>query len=159
MKKTITITAQSNADYIMAKSLIIEYGNEVGVDLFFQDFEAEIEKVNEVYKQPANCFLLLIENDKAVGCAGIRVFKGKTAELKRMYIKAGYRGKGLGSILLEKAITQAKEMGYEKLRLDTLPSMQAAQHLYRKTGFYEIASYRFNPVDETKYFELDLKLK
>ena len=73
-----------------------------------------------------------------------------------MYLKASVRGMGIGKLLLTKAIKAGKELGYNTMRLDTLPSMQSAIGLYQKMGFYEIPPYRFNPIAGTKYFEIQL---
>jgi GNAT superfamily N-acetyltransferase len=85
---------------------------------------------------------------------GVRKIDAQMAELKRMYIRPGHRSKGYGKKLLNQGIALAKTLGYKKLRLDTLPSMQVATHLYKQAGFIETVHYRFNPVNGTKYFEL-----
>jgi ribosomal protein S18 acetylase RimI-like enzyme len=90
----------------------------------------------------------------AIGCAGVREFEDGVGELKRMYIKDAYRGKGLGKTLLNQALSVAQALGYKKLRLDTVSSMKSAISLYESAGFYEIAPYRFNPNADAKYFEI-----
>ena len=84
------------------------------------------------------------------------MFEDAISELKRMYVNKNYRGQGLGKRLLIKSIEVGKELGYKKMRLDTLPTMKAAIGLYKKMGFYEIPAYRFNPIEGTKYFEMAL---
>jgi ribosomal protein S18 acetylase RimI-like enzyme len=88
-----------------------------------------------------------------IGCAGIRKFKDNIAELKRMYIKPGYRGVGLGNKLLEIALLRAKELDYSKIYLDTLSSMKSAVKIYKTAGFKEIKPYRFNPSEDALFFE------
>ena len=91
-----------------------------------------------------------------VGCSGIRRLDDETAELKRMYVKNEYRGYQIGVALLERSCEIAKQLGYKKLRLDTLATMTRAQQLYTASGFYQIAPYRFNPLPGTIYMEKEL---
>jgi putative acetyltransferase len=100
------------------------------------------------YNKPKGALLLAYKEKIAVGCLGIREFNIETAELKRMYVQTEYRGHQIGRKLLE--------LKYNKIRLDTLPSMTQAQNLYRIFGFYEIPSYRFNPINGTVYMEKNL---
>lgn len=148
--------AVSDADYTTAKELFLEYAASLGFDLCFQGFDKELETLTQQYGKPAGGILLLEAGEKAVGCAAVRKFDNETGELKRMYIRPAYRGKGQGRPLLHKAIALAKELGYKKLRLDTLPTMEAAGKLYRETGFQPIAPYNYNPHEGVRYFELDL---
>lgn len=149
--------ASSSTDFEMGKELFREYVQSLGVDLSFQDFENELQTIDQQYMPPSGTLLLVFDNEKAIGCAGIRKFDPEMAELKRMYVQDGYRGYGLGVKLLEQCVQVAKELGYKKIRLDTLSTMQKAQALYRSFGFYEIPSYRFNPLEGTIYMEKDLK--
>lgn len=100
--------------------------------------------------------LLAYKEKIAVGCVGIREFDIETAELKRMYVQTEYRGHQIGQKLLEISLEIAEKLKYNKIRLDTLPSMTQAQNLYRIFGFYEIPSYRFNPINGTVYMEKNL---
>lgn len=105
---------------------------------------------------PTGALLLAYKDDLPAGCAGIRRIDDETAELKRMYVQDRCRRQGIGVRLLEWSLQKAKELGYEKIRLDTLQSMTAAQALYRSFGFYEIEPYRFNPLEGTIYMERKL---
>jgi len=149
--------AQSEEAFELAKHLFKEYAEELGIDLSFQNFAKELEQVENEYAPPHGAlFLAFDEQKEAIACFAIRLWEGKICELKRMYIRKAFRGKGLGKKLLHTSIEKAKTLGYEKMRLDTLPSMQAAIKLYENMGFVEIEAYRFNPIEGTKYFEKTL---
>ena len=134
----------------------MEYAAGLDVDLGFQDFERELRELPGEYAPPAGRLLLALETDEPAGCVALRPFGAQVAELKRLYVRPAYRGTGLGRRLAETAVAEAREAGYERIRLDTLPSMHAARALYRSLGFVEIDAYRPNPVHETTYFELSL---
>lgn len=152
----ITLTvATTPVQYKTAAKLFQEYATQLNVDLSFQNFEQELKDLKTQYAHPKGIlYLAYDQHQNAVGCFGIRAFENTTCELKRMYLKASMRGMGIGKLLLTKAIEASKELGYNTMRLDTLPSMQSAIGLYQQMGFYEIAAYRFNPVVGTKYFEI-----
>ena len=151
-------TADTAADYELARGLFREYAASLGVDLSFQDFEHELANVHEQYHPPYGALLLAFAGDTAIGCTGIRRLADGVAELKRMYVQPAYRGSGRGLQLLQRAIALATDAGYHTLRLDTLPDMAQAQQLYRTFGFKEIPPYRYNPVAGTMYMEKDLNL-
>lgn len=148
---------KSDEDFKTAIQLFKEYAAQIGVDLEFQNFTNEIQNIEIQYSRPKG-IIFIARNDKnlPLGCFGIRALEGSICELKRMFLKKEARGLGLGKQMLEKAIETAKELGYQKMRLDTLPTMNAAIGLYKKIGFYEIEPYRFNPIQGTKYFEMSL---
>lgn len=149
----IYIVASTDADYGQGRLLFKAYVASLGVDLSFQDFEYELEEINIQYNKPGGALLLAMKQHAAIGCAGIRQLDAETAELKRMYVQDAYRGLGIGMRLLEDAIAIAREMGYKRMRLDTLQQMTKAQKLYSAFGFYEIPAYRFNPLAGTVYME------
>lgn len=142
----------------IAKKLFIEYADTLQIDLCFQNFEKELKEINIQYYKPLGGLYIIIDNEtgESVGCIGIRRFKNKTAELKRMYVKDSHRNKGLGKKLLNKAIKLAKELGYNKIYLDTLDSMKTAIALYKLYGFNEIEAYRYNHFKKIRYFEYNL---
>jgi ribosomal protein S18 acetylase RimI-like enzyme len=133
-----------------------EYVALLGVDLSFQDFEKELEQIQQQYSEPKGALLLAIKDSVVIGCAAIRQLDGEIAELKRMYVRNEYRGHGIGVVLLERLIEIAKMTGYKKMRLDTLKNMIKAQELYTSFGFYVIPPYRFNPLEGTVYMEKQL---
>lgn len=151
-----TVQATTKVDFELAKKLMKAYATDIGVDLTFQDFESELEKVSTLYANPEGAFIIAYHNSKPVGCFGIRKIDSEICELKRMYLGRDVRGLGLGEKLLREAIQIATKLNYKKMRLDTLPSMNSAIHLYQKLGFKEIQPYRFNPIAGSKFMELEL---
>jgi GNAT superfamily N-acetyltransferase len=147
------------SDFNIAKGLFIEYAESLKIDLCFQDFEKELNEIYVQYQKPSGGLILIkhVLTGEYMGCIGIRKLEGNIAELKRMYIRDDHRNKGLGKHLLNLAVYLAKELKYEKIRLDTLAIMKPAIKLYQAKGFKEIGSYRYNPRPDVIFFELDLK--
>jgi putative acetyltransferase len=148
--------ASTVADFEQGKKLFEEYAQSLGVDLSFQEFDKELTSLEVQYNTPRGALLLAFADTKAIGCAGIRQLDDEMAELKRMYIRGEFRGLGIGVQMLGQLLQKATELGYKKIRLDTLKTMEKAQALYRSFGFYEIPSYRFNPLEGTIYMEKQL---
>jgi ribosomal protein S18 acetylase RimI-like enzyme len=151
-----TRQAISKEDFELAKKLMKAYATDIGVDLTFQDFESELEMVSTLYANPEGAFIIAYHNNNPVGCFGIKKIDGEICELKRMYLSEAVRGLGFGKKLLREAIQIAAKLNYKKMRLDTLPSMNSAIHLYQNLGFKEIHPYRFNPIAGSKFMELKL---
>jgi putative acetyltransferase len=148
--------AESETDYLSAQRLIQEYTDSLGFDLCFQDFEYELAHLSTEYGPPDGCLFLAFLEGNLAGCVGLRKFDSSTCEMKRLYIKPPNRGMGLGKHLSEAVIQDARILGYQKIRLDTLASMITAREIYKKLGFVEIPAYRFNPIAGAIYMELDL---
>jgi len=148
--------AETTPDFEQGKELFGEYAKSLGVDLSFQDFEKELTTIDQQYRQPDGGLILAFKDEQPAGCAGVRKLDGDIAELKRMYVKPEYRGLNIGVGLLKHSMKLAAELGYKKMRLDTLKNMTKAQTLYQSFGFYEIPSYRFNPLEGTIYMEKSL---
>jgi len=148
--------AETAADFEKGKQLFTDYAASLNIDLSFQDFSKELESISQQYNNPQGGLILVSQDEEYIGCAGIRKIDKQTAELKRMYINPDYRGLKIGARLLEKSVELAKQLGYSKIRLDTLATMLQAQALYRSFGFYEIPAYRFNPLPGTIYMEKEL---
>lgn len=148
--------AQHPAEFEAAKALILEYVTWLGIDLSFQNFDAEMAQLPAMYGEPAGGLLLARVNGTDAGVAGIRPFQDRACELKRMFVRAEFRNLGLGQRLLSATISLAKRLGYETIRLDTADFMQAAIRLYVANGFVEIPPYRYNPHEKAMYFELKI---
>jgi ribosomal protein S18 acetylase RimI-like enzyme len=134
-------------DVEAVRALLREYADGLGVDLSFQDFDSEITDPLGFYE------VVLLAED---GCVALRRIDGRTCEMKRLYVRPAARGSGLGRALAEAVITDARKRGYERMLLDTLPSMAAARRLYASLGFRETAPYRHNPIAGTTFLELTL---
>ena len=146
--------ATSEPDLESVRELFLEYAHSLGVDLNYQGFDREVRELPGDYSPPAGTLLLARHEGEVVGCVGVRPFDERTAEMKRLYVRPSGRGLGLGRTLAEAAIAFARDAGFERMRLDTLPQMQRAQDLYRTLGFVEIEAYRFSAVPGTVYLEL-----
>jgi len=129
------------------RGFLREYADGLGVDLSFQDFEAELADPLGFYE------LVLLGED---GCVALRRIDEVTCEMKRLYVRPSARGSGLGRRLAEDVIAEARARGYSRMLLDTLPQMTAAQALYGSLGFRETEPYRHNPVPGASFLELDL---
>lgn len=147
----------SRDDWSHARRLVEEYAASLGVDLSFQGIAHELAHLPHEYGPPSGAFVLAEDGGEFVGCAGVRRFADGIAEMKRMYTVRAVRGRGVGRLLAERVIADARALGYARLRLDTLPTMTAAHALYVSLGFRPTAAYRFNPVAGTAYLELELR--
>jgi putative acetyltransferase len=140
-----------------ARTLFEEYAASLGVDLCFQGFDDELATLPGNYAPPAGRLLLAIQGDTVAGCVALRRLESEVCEMKRLYVRPPFQGLGIGRMLVERVIEEARDAGYRRMRLDTLPTMISARALYRRMGFHEIAPYRSNPVEGVAFLELDLK--
>ena len=143
-------------DYKIAKELFAEYAASIAINLEFQRFDEELLTLKEMYSSPSGGIILVKEAGQVLGCVAIRKISNTIGELKRMYMKPAHQNKGLGKILLNKALDLAKTCNYNTVQLDTLAEMISAINLYKQAGFYEIPPYYFNPISTVIYLEKQL---
>lgn len=148
--------ADSHEFLLTVRRLFREYEASLKVDLCFQGFEKELEQLPGEYARPSGRLLLAFDGDQAAGCGALRRREDDVCEMKRLYVSPQHRGKAIGIGLVRALVEQAREVGYRRMRLDTLPSMVRAIALYRSLGFQEIPAYRFNPVPGALFLEVDL---
>ena len=149
------VEARTHEDFDAARRLFREYATTVGVDLEFQHFEDELAAIETLYAPPTGALLLLRQGRETVGCVGLRQL-GNDAEMKRLYVMPAMRGYGGGRALVEAICNKARDLGYHRVFLDTLPSMIEAQALYEAMGFVETAAYYDNPIAGSKFLVKEL---
>lgn len=151
------IQAESAEDINRTRELFKEYAAGLGIDLCFQNFDKELALLPGDYVLPSGRLFLAISDDAAVGCVALRMIADGICEMKRLYVRPEFRGTGLGRTLAETIIKTAREIGYHRVRLDTLPGkMDRAIAMYRSLGFKEIEPYYDNPVEGATFMELSL---
>jgi putative acetyltransferase len=149
--------AESSSQIARARELFLEYAQSLGFSLCFQNFDQELAGLPGDYAPPEGRLLLAECEGQVAACVALHKSGPGICEMKRLYLRPQFRGKGLGRALAERIIAEAREIGYERMRLDTVePVMKDAVVLYRKLGFKEIAAYRPNPIAGAMYMELEL---
>jgi len=141
----------------LARDLIREYAQSLEFDLDFQGFDQEMEDFPGQYALPGGCLYIAMDENQPMGCVALRDLGEGICEMKRLYVKPLFRGQKIGRLLAETVIKAAEDMGYDDMRLDTIPSMKQANMLYTALGFKPIPSYRFNPIEGATFLELNLK--
>lgn len=136
--------------------LFQEYASSLGISLDFQSFDEELADLPGDYRPPGGRLLLAQWAGEPAGCVALRRIEGPICEMKRLYTRPKFRRLGIGRALCEAVIEEARRGAYERMRLDTLPSMEAAKAMYLSCGFLEIAPYRYNPIEGAMFLELEL---
>jgi ribosomal protein S18 acetylase RimI-like enzyme len=139
------------------RELLRDYQRSLGIDLCFQDFENELLELPGAYSRPDGRLYAAFVGKKLAGSIALRRHDANSCEMKRLYLRPELLSQGFGKLMAKHIIEDARAIGYERILLDTLPSMQAAQGIYQKLGFRETAAYVFNPVEGVRYMELLLK--
>ena len=151
--------AKDGDDIETARLLFRDYAASLDFGLCFQNYDQELLHLPGDYASPGGCLLLAWREKEPAGCVALRRFSGSTCEMKRLFVRPRFRGCGYGRRLAEEAIRHAREIGYRRMVLDTIGSMQAAIGLYVSLGFTEILPYRYNPLPRARFFGLDLECK
>src|SRR5579863_633933 len=135
--------AESPAQIAQARELFLEYAQSLGFSLCFQNFDKELAGLPGDYVPPEGRLMLAAYNGQLAGCVALHRLESDICEMKRLYLRADFRGKGLGRALAERIIVEARQIGYQRMRLDTVePIMKDAVAMYRKLGFEKISPYR-----------------
>jgi len=150
------LEAESDKDIEQIRTLFGEYADMLDFGLDFQNFEEELANLPGDYVRPAGCLLLALYKGQLAGCVGLRKLSDGVCEMKRLYVKEQFRGLGLGRALAEAVIKEAQKIGYNYMRLDTVPSMEVARALYSSLGFKQTRPYRYNPIEGAVFMELRL---
>lgn len=151
------VSAKAPEQIALIRELFLEYASSLNFSLCFQSFDEELATLPGHYAPPAGRLLLAMDRERVAGCAALRPLEPGICEMKRLYVRPEFRGQGLGRDLSERIIAEARGIGYNALRLDTVePVMQKAVALYRLLGFREVAPYGKHPIAGTLFMELEL---
>lgn len=152
----IFFPAHSSEHLATVRELFMEYANSLEVDLCFQNFNQELAQLPGNYAPPEGRLLLAAVGPTPAGCVALRKIADEICEMKRLYVRPAFRGKGLGRLLAQAIIQAARECGYQQMRLDSLSSMKEAIALYESLGFHRIPPYYDNPSTLAVFMELRL---
>ncbi|PEN13964.1 GNAT family N-acetyltransferase [Longibacter salinarum] len=167
---SIQIRPTQGDEWAAVRLLFRQYLSELDFDLDFQDVERELQDLPGPYAAPQGVALLAVDapggsqyvndtvTERAVGVVALKPLDpepngDRVCEMKRLYVRPEFRGQGLGSQLAEAILREARERGYNIMRLDTVASMTAARSVYQDLGFVEREAYYHNPLDDVVYYE------
>jgi putative acetyltransferase len=145
------------ADTLATVALVREYAAWLNIDMGFQNFEQEMAQIESIYSLPQGLFWVVQEAQQLVGCVGFKHLDAATAEVKRLYVQPAFRGQKLGEQLMQVLLDTTRQLGYQRLVLDTVPQTAFAQTLYQRMGFTPIGQYYEGPTLATQFFELPLR--
>jgi len=148
--------ARGGARLAAARRLLGEYVRSLPIDLAFQGIAEELAGFPGEYARDGGSVWVALVGGRPAGCVAVRRLRGTVCEMKRLYVRPRFQGRGVGRALAVASLRAARAVGFRRMRLDTLSTMDAAIGLYRSLGFREIPAYRYNPVPGARYFELDL---
>ena len=148
--------ATTSEEIALTRTLFEEYVAWLGLDLSFQGFAAEFAGLPGVYALPHGRLLLALTVSDAAGCIALRPLENGVCEMKRLFVRAAFRGQGIGKALAEQLVAEARAIGYRAMKLDTLSSMHTALRLYESLGFVRCPPYYPTPLAETVFMELRL---
>jgi GNAT superfamily N-acetyltransferase len=156
--KALSLTqAETPAQIAQAREIFLEYAQSLGFSLCFQNFDHELAALPGEYSPPEGRLLLAECEGQLAGCVALHKLEPSICEMKRLYLRPQFRGKSLGRVLADRIIAEARQIGYQRMRLDTVePVMKDAVAMYRKIGFQDIAPYCANPIAGAMYMELQL---
>ena len=154
------ITPDSPELLAATRQIFTEYATQLGIDLCFQNFDAELADLPGEYSEPRGALLLALVDGEIAGCCGLRALDSvdypNAAEMKRLYVRKAFRRFGLGRQLADAMLDMARMAGYQSVLLDTLDDMESARALYAELGFEDIPPYYHNPVAGAHYLKVDL---
>jgi len=157
LRTLVFAQAESPTQIAQARELFLEYAQSLGFSLCFQNFDKELAGLPGYYAPPEGRLLLAEVEGQLAACVALHELEPGICEMKRLYLRPQFRGKGLGRALADRIIAEARQIGYQRMRLDTVePVMKDAVAMYRKLGFKEIAPYCPNPIAGAVYMELEL---
>lgn len=150
------LPASSPGQIEAIRCLLQEYATWIGIDLSYQGFARELAALPGVYAPPQGRLLLATDADRPVGCVALRPAGGNSCEMKRLFVRPAWQGHGLGRSLALRVISEARNIGYSNMKLDTLSTMQPAIQLYESLGFVRVPAYYDSPLLGTMFMELQL---
>lgn len=158
---SIKIRAPQQAEELeLVRTIFREYAASLAVDLCFQNFDQELATLPGAYAAPGGALLLAYVDQRLAGCCAVRALNTvdypNACEMKRLFVRADFRGLGLGRQLVEAALDAARAAGYARVLLDTLDDMEAARALYKDLGFEEVPPYYHNPIAGSHYLKVEI---
>jgi len=160
-RPTIQLITPDSPEHLDAiRQIFTEYAEQLGIDLCFQNFEAELADLPGEYSSPTGALLLALVDGNVAGCCGLRALDSvdypNAAEMKRLFVRKAFRRFGLGRQLAEATLDAARVAGYHCVLLDTLDDMESARALYAELGFADIPPYYHNPIPGAHYLKANL---